>query len=216
MQKRFNLSYIWVTGIFIILLIILLLVVEYKVKYEDNTFYKYLYFYKCENSFCTTDNIDKISDHSTLLSVYKYDYHDNIPTYEYVIGNYIIINDNNDYLYYDYVMGEILNNYDTYKIINDKYIVVTNNDKYGIIDIDNNISLELIYDYIDYIDTYIITIENNKLNIIDTDLNNLINTPLEIVYNSNISISKEDNNIIITIGEVKYLYNIEQKELIKG
>lgn len=216
MQKRFNLSYIWVTGIFIILLIILLLVVEYKVKYEDNTFYKYLYFYKCENSFCTTDNIDKISDHSTLLSVYKYDYHDNIPTYEYVIGNYIIINDNNDYLYYDYVTGEILNNYGTYKIINDKYIIVTNNNKYGIIDIDNNISLELIYDYIDYIDTYIITIENNKLNIIDTDLNNLINTPLEIVYNSNISISKEDNNIIITIGEVKYLYDIEKKELIKG
>ena len=58
MQSKFKLSYIWVTGIFVILLIILLLVIEYKVKYEDNTFYKYLYFYKCESSFCTTDNID--------------------------------------------------------------------------------------------------------------------------------------------------------------
>lgn len=216
MQKRFNLSYIWVTGIFVILIIILFLVVEYKVRYEDNTFYKYLYFYKCENSFCTTDSIDKISDHSTLLSVYKYDYHDNVPTYEYVIGNYIIINDNSDYLYYDYVTGKILNNYDTYKVINDKYIIVTYNNKYGIIDIDNNISLDLIYDYIDSIDTYIITIENNKLNIIDSNLNNLIESPVEIVYNSNISISKEDNNIIINVGEVKYLYDIEKKELIKG
>ena len=42
MQSKFKLSYIWVTGIFVILLIILLLVIEYKVKYEDNTFYKYL------------------------------------------------------------------------------------------------------------------------------------------------------------------------------
>ena len=71
-------------------------------------------------------------------------------------------------------------------------------------------------DYIDSIDTYIITIENNKLNIIDSNLNNLIESPVEIVYNSNISISKEDNNIIVNVGEVKYLYDVEKKELIKG
>lgn len=216
MQKKFNLSYIWVTGIFIILLIILLLVVEYKVKYEDNTFYKYLYFYKCGSNFCTTDSIDKISDHSTLLSVYKYNYHDNIPTYEYVIGNYIIINDNNDYLYYNYLTGEILNNYDTYKVIDDNYIIVNSDNKYGIIDVDSNIALDINYDYINYIDTYILTIENNKLNVLDNNLNSLINAPLEIVYNNDITINKEDNNIVINIGENKYLYDVDKKELIKG
>lgn len=216
MQKRFNLSYIWVTGIFIILLIILLLVVEYKVKYEDNVFYRYLYFYKCDSNFCTTDNINKISDHSTLLSVYKYDYHNSVPTYQYVIGNYIIINDNDDYLYYDYVKGEIINNYDNYKLIEDSYIIVNNDDKYGIIDIDNNIVLELVYSYIDYIDNYIITIEDNKLNVLDNNLTSLIASPIEIVYNSDISIIKENNNIVINIGKDKYLYDIEKKELIKG
>ena len=216
MQKRFNLSYIWVTGIFIILLIILLLVVEYKVKYEDNTFYKYMYFYKCENSFCTTDSIDEISDHSTLLSVYKYDYHENTPTYEYIVGDYIIINDNDNYIYYNFVSGSILNDYDSYKNFNNKYLIITEENKYGLIDIDNNILLNVSYDYIDYIDKYIVTIKDNILTIKDTNLENIIEFPIEMTYNSNIKLIKDNNIININIDDTKYSYDLDKKEVKKG
>ena len=37
MLKKVKLSYIWVTGVYIILIIILYLVVEYKIKYEDGS-----------------------------------------------------------------------------------------------------------------------------------------------------------------------------------
>lgn len=216
MQKRFNLSYIWVTGIFIILLIILLLVVEYKVKYEDNTFYKYLYFYKCESSFCTTDNIDEISDHSTLLSVYKYDYHGNVPTYEYVVEDYIIINDNDNYLYYNFVRGSVLNDYDSYKNFDNKYLIVKEKIRYGLIDIDNNILLNLSYDYIDYIDEYIVTIKDNILNIKDINLENIIEFPIEMTYNSNIELNNDNNIITINIDNIKYSYDLDKKEVTKG
>lgn len=211
MQSKFKLSYIWVTGIFVILLIILLLVIEYKVKYEDNTFYKYLYFYKCNNNFCTTDDINNIKDQSTLLSVYKYDYNANIPTYQYVVDKYIIINDNGNYLYYDYINGEIINDYEEYQIIKDNeivnYIIIKNNNKYGIIDIDNNSKLDIDNDYIEYIEGNIIVIKENKLDILSTNLESKLDSTLDINYNKNINIAFKNNIIEININNNIYEFD---------
>ena len=91
MQKKFKLRYIWITGIFIILIIILYLVVEYKVKYEDMTIDKYLYFYNCNYNLCVTNNIKEIKDESSIYSKYLYNNSSESPTYQYVRDKYDIL-----------------------------------------------------------------------------------------------------------------------------
>jgi len=221
-MKRNKLTYIWVTGIFTILIIILYLVVEYKVKYEEGTFYKYLYFYKCNNDLCSTINENDIVDKSKIYSVYKYNYNDNTPTYTYINNNYIVINDNNNMYYYDYIKGEIISNYQSYELVLDN-LIIKNNDKYGIINIDNIIVEDMIYDSITYSDNlyklsiddnvkylyigneYTIVIENNKISTFDK--NNTLLTNVEIDTFTNVSIKDLDSYIEINIDNNKYKYD---------
>ena len=44
----------WIVGIYVILGLILYLVVDYKVKWEDRDLNTYLYFYNCSGDLCTT------------------------------------------------------------------------------------------------------------------------------------------------------------------
>ena len=51
---------IWITGLYVILIIILWLVIEYKVKWESADLNRYVRFYNCSGSLCTTEeNINK-------------------------------------------------------------------------------------------------------------------------------------------------------------
>ena len=54
---------IWITGLYVILIIILWLVIEYKVKWESADLNRYVRFYDCSGSLCTTEeNINKYYD----------------------------------------------------------------------------------------------------------------------------------------------------------
>ena len=46
---------IWITGLYVILIIILWLVIEYKVKWESADLNRYVRFYNCSGSLCTTE-----------------------------------------------------------------------------------------------------------------------------------------------------------------
>lgn len=173
MQKKFKLRYVWITGIFIILVIILYLVIEYKVKYEDMTINKYLYFYNCSDKLCVTNNLKEIKDGSSIYSKYLYDYNSESPSYQYVRDKYVIIEDNNKYFYYDYIKGAILSNYQEYKILDINYLIVKNNDKYGIIDLENNIVLDIKYDNIEYVNKVLNVYDYGKRYIFDIELKEL-------------------------------------------
>lgn len=202
MKRSNRFTYIWVIGIYLILLIILLLVVEYKVKYEDHTFYNYLYFYKCNNKLCSTDNFEKIEDKSTLLSVYKYNYKDDIPTYEYIVSDYVLINDNNKYVYYDYVKGEIINNYSEYRVVKKdniaNYLIVKNETKYGIIDVDNKVVVDFKYDDIIHSNNLFIVKEGTGYNIINIEDKKILNNNSDYIYiDSSVIIEIKDNKLDI-------------------
>ena len=163
MQKKNNFKYIWVTGIFLILIIILYLVVEYKVKYEDKVIYNYLYFYNCNDNLCVTNDLDEIKDENSIYSKYLYDNTSDVPSYKYVKDDFVIIKNSDKYYYYNYVKGTILSSYQEYIILDNDYLIVKNNDKYGIINIDNEIILEIKYDKVEYIDDeFIVYIDKEK------------------------------------------------------
>ena len=55
-MKKHNIwRIVWMVGIYAILLLILFLVVQYKVKWEGIDLSDYLYFYNCSNNLCTTN-----------------------------------------------------------------------------------------------------------------------------------------------------------------
>ena len=207
MLKKVKLSYIWVTGVYIILIIILYLVVEYKIKYEDGIFFNYLYFYNCNDELCTTNNYDDIKNDGLVYSIYRYDYNGEIPTYEKINNQYLILNDNKNYLYYDYIEGKVVNDYQEYKNINNEYLIVKNNEKYGIIDIDNNSKLDIDNDYIEYIEGNIIVIKENKLDVLSTNLESKLDSTLDVTYNKNINITLKNNIIEININNNIYEFD---------
>ena len=54
--KKENLyKIIWITCLYVILIIILWLVIEYKVKWESADLNRYVRFYNCSGSLCTTE-----------------------------------------------------------------------------------------------------------------------------------------------------------------
>ena len=56
MKKKKNvLRIIWVIGVYAILLLLLYLVVDYKVRWEDIDQNTYLYFYNCSGDLCTAE-----------------------------------------------------------------------------------------------------------------------------------------------------------------
>ena len=121
-MKKINYHIIWIVGLFLLLVVILAMVMTYKIRYEDSIYYKYLYFYNCNNDICSTTNEKLIDDKSDIYSVYKYK--DETPTFTKLQSDYIEIKDNNKNVLYDYVRGEnITVNYKDYKVINNENIL---------------------------------------------------------------------------------------------
>ena len=139
---------VWVSCIFLVLIIILILVMNYKINYEylDS---KYLYFYYCEsdNQLCVTEVQDDSLD---LYSIYECGY-DDCPTFTNVINNnYVLLREKEDsYILYDYMNDSIISNgYSDYRFINNNYIIVTKGDRQGVIDLENNIVVDISYEQI--------------------------------------------------------------------
>lgn len=215
MLKKFKLSYVWIAGIYIILIIVLYLVVEYKIKYEDGIFFKYLYFYNCSDELCATDKYDDIKNDGLVYSIYRYDYNGEIPTYEKISDKYLILNDNGNYLYYDYVDGKVVNDYQEYKNINNEYLIVKNNEKYGIIDIDNNSKLDIKYDYINYGVEIFVAVKDNTLDVLNMDFTSILEDKITINDSDNIKFNLNKDTIDIMIGENKYIYDLINKKITK-
>ena len=140
---------IWVTGVFLLLITILLMVMDYKINYqylEEN----YLYFYNCNNSVCTARVKDGITN-SNLYSTYECGY-EQCPTIKKVIeDSYVILEHENKNILYDFINDKIISDeYEEYISILDNYFIVTKNNYQGMIDKDNKMVINVSYDQLGY------------------------------------------------------------------
>jgi len=149
-KRKINIfRFIWVTGIFAMLIVILLMVIDYKVNYqylEKN----YLYFYDCEGSICTT-YVDGGFNNEQLYSIYECGY-EQCPSIKTVINeDYVVLNNDSINILYNIKDNKIISNsYDDYYLINDKYFIVTMNNYQGIINIDGELLVNTLYEQLGY------------------------------------------------------------------
>ena len=185
-MKKINIPrIIWVSSIFIILIISLLLVMKYKINYEYLSF-DYLYFYECEDNLCVSESKD---NNHLIYSKYECGY-DICPKYlKKLDDKYVILEKNSKYILYDYRLNKVVSDsYSNYEVINNNYIIVSNNSKKGIIKVNGEVVVNTIYEDIGY--------RNNEY-LTGYNLNNII------VKNNNLYgiISFKDGKII---EEIKY------------
>lgn len=153
---------IWLIGIYSILGIILYLVIEYKVVWENKDLNTYLYFYDCNNNLCTSSTVQRNYYNRIICE------NDICPFITNISNNNVILSNVETSWIYNYITGEIINNnFKNYEIIDDKYFIVTNNEnKQGIIDILGNIIIDTTYDKIyDYQNNILLYLENNQFKI---------------------------------------------------
>ena len=147
-MKKINFpKIIWVTCLFLDLILILIMVMDYKIHYQYQT-KNTLYFYECSGNLCVTEVKDE--DH-LLYSYYECGY-DDCPAYKKEIGDsHILMTKDYTNILYNYRTGTIIStNYEDYQFINNQYIIVTQNQKQGIIDIENHIMVKPLYDELGY------------------------------------------------------------------
>jgi len=143
---------VWVSGIYILLLLILYLVIIYKVKWEYKDLNTYLYMYNCSGNLCTS-TIEQ-NDYYNRISCEN----DVCPFIKQIINNHLILEKNNVSWIYNYITGEIVNNkYISYRYIGrNMYVVKDSDNQYGVIDSDGNILVDVKQCYIsDYKDGFI-------------------------------------------------------------
>lgn len=158
MKSSKILKIIWVSGIYVILILILYLIITYKVKWEDKDLNTYLYFYKCSNQLCTTTTSQNDYYNKILCKNNICPYIDSINK-----DNVVLSKEEKSWIY-NYTTNKIINNkYIKYKYLDDKtYIVTDENENYGIIDIDGNVLVNLKYNYIkEYKNGYIVYMKDN-------------------------------------------------------
>ncbi len=163
---------IWVSGIFLILIIILLLVMNYKINYQYLT-KNYIYFYECTDQLCVTRVEDK---EKLLFSTYDCGYEE-CPEYKKNISDdYAILEDENKYILYNYKKSKVVSDtYEDYEFIDTQHIITKKGNLYGIIDTSGKEIIKPTYDEIglhnnEYLSGYnmelIITKKNDKYGII--------------------------------------------------
>ena len=209
---------IWMSGIYILLLVILYLVILYKVKWEYKDLNTYLYFYDCGHKLCTSNNT--ISNYYSKILCKN----DNCPYIEHIIDNNLILrNTDNKSWIYNYIDGLTVNNiYNNYRYIgHDMYVVSDESLKYGIINSKGESLVDIKYKYIDeYKDGIISYIDNNLYGItsIDNEYNIDANYEDIILINDKIfagmidniyQIYSYDNKITNNSNKYNYIYVYE-------
>ena len=98
MRKKINIArVVWVSGVFILLIVILLLVMDYKINYQYLP-HNYLYFYECEEELCVTNVNDK---EKLLFSAYDCEYEE-CPEYKRKISEeHVILEKEETHTLYD-------------------------------------------------------------------------------------------------------------------
>ena len=143
MKRKIIAKKIWITAIFLGLIVTLIAVIDYKVHYQYLTKNK-LYFYECTGILCVTEVKD---DSKLLYSSFDCKY-DECPVYKSELDDtHVLLEEENELLLYNYRTGvTISKDYDDYKILNNKSIIVVRNKKQGIINFQNELLVETIYD----------------------------------------------------------------------
>ena len=183
---------IWISGIYLMLFVILYLVVLYKVKWEGKDLNTYLYFYDCNHELCSS-TIKQDDYFSKYLCDNK-----ECPYIDTIIGDRLILRNNNSSLIYDYINGNVIDNtYNDYRYIgNDLYVVCDKNNKYGIINNTGNLIVDLKYEYIhDYYNGIISYKKNGLFGIVNISENKNISNVYDdiILINDKIFAAKKDN-----------------------
>ena len=188
MKNKNNLWHlIWVVGIYVILVAVFLLVIEYKVKWENRDLNTYLYFYNCSGELCTTNNT--VSNYYSKAKCEK----KICPYIKEKYENYVVLaTDTKEYIF-DYVNDKVVNEtYAKYSFIHENLIVKNEENKYGVISLNNDLLVEPTYNKInDYKDGFLAYSENGKVGVINAE------------KNVNITPSYED---VIIIDEENYAY----------
>ena len=157
MKKKINIAkIIWVSSIFLVLIVILLMVMDYKINYQYSKPSQKMYFYDCDNSLCTSTTKDK---NKQLYSSYDC-WYSTCPEYKKIMyDDYALLKENNkQYILYNYKTGSTISSgYAEYEFINNEYIIVKKGKKYGIIDLNDNITVSPSYDLIGYHEKKILT-----------------------------------------------------------
>lgn len=145
-------KFVWIAGIYIILLVMLYLVIIYKVEWEGKDLNTYLYFYDCNHNLCSS-TIKQDDYYGKLMCK------DNeCPYISSIIGNNLILKKGDSSFIYNYINDNVINDiYVDYKYIgNDLFIVTDNTNSQGVINLTGEIVISPQYDYIDnYNDGYV-------------------------------------------------------------
>jgi hypothetical protein len=189
-KRKFNyFKFVWVMGIFAILVFILVIVMKYKIYYEKMV--GYLYFYNCSESLCYSTKKED-TESKTIYSKYNYD--GKIPNVLVLENNLVVINGN---ILYNYVTGNIITEeYDSYRSAGSN-IIVSKNNKYGSIDNEGNVLIELNYDSITSTDGIYYVVKNEEdefYRLIDNDSNTILED-YSYIY--------EFNNVIVVVKDMK-------------
>lgn len=153
---------IWIVGIYAVLISILLLVITYKVKWEDRDLNTYLYFYNCSNNLCTT-TVKQDNYYTNLVCDH------NVCPYIVATNNDIVTLKKEDKMWlYDYKNGIITNDeFLEYRLTDEKFYIVRNEfELEGIIKPDGEKIVDLTYQKIyDFRDNYIAYQIDDKMSI---------------------------------------------------
>ena len=157
MKDKINLAKIsWVCSIFLTLIVILLMVMDYKINYQYSKPSQMLYFYECDQTLCTSTTKDK---NKKIFSTYDC-WYSICPEYKKIIyDDYALLQEDiNSNILYNYKTGKTIStSYTEYEFINNDYIIVKKEGKYGVIDIKDNITISPSYDEIGYYENNILT-----------------------------------------------------------
>ena len=135
MKRKINYARItWVVCLFLLLITILLMVMDYKINYQYLT-HDYIYFYECSGELCVTNTKD---NKKLLFSSYDCGY-EGCPEYKKNIADdYVLLTKENENILYNYKKDIIISQkYEDYEFIDNQYIIVKKNNLYGIINTNN-------------------------------------------------------------------------------
>ena len=159
---------LWVTSLFLLLITILFMVMDYKINYQYLE-EKALYFYECDGTLCVST-----AQEEKNLIYSKYSCGENeCPTYQKNLDdNYVLLSEknNSNLILWNYRQGKkVSNQYESYYLLDTNHFIVSKNKKQGIIDQDNKIIVPLLFDEIGISENNLITGYNFENIIIKKD-----------------------------------------------
>lgn len=154
-MKKINIAkVVWVMALFLWLVVILIMVMDYKIHHQYKSRNK-IYFYECSGELCVTE----VENGNKLMYSYYDCGYEKCPTYKKKLGDsYVVLTEGDSNILFDYRTSEIISReYEDYQLLNNNYIIVNNSGKYGVINTDNKVVVSISYEQLGYVkDDYLI------------------------------------------------------------